>query len=108
MTARVSCYRSAMQSRRLQDRAGEFQSLLDGPFRDEDGLLMMAMHEQGRALIQSDLSENDYNRPPYAGGGSNLLWHRYENTNWMSGMYLMAQAQRVIAGDAGGLEAGRR
>jgi hypothetical protein len=91
----------------LHDRAIEFQKLLDGPFRDEDGLIMMAIHESGRALAPSDLSEKDYNRPPYAGQGSNLLWHRYENTNWMMGMYLMAQAARAAAGDAGGVTAGR-
>lgn len=91
----------------LANRATEFQALLDGPFRDEDGLLMMAMHDSGRALQESDLSPTDYNRPPYAGRGSNLLWHRYENTNWMMGMYLMIQAQRIVAGDIGGLAAGR-
>jgi len=92
----------------LVSRAGEFQRLLDGPFRDDDGLLMMAIHESGRPLEQSDLSEADYTRPPYAGAGPNLLWHQYENTNWMMGMYLMAQARRAASGDPGALEAGRR
>jgi hypothetical protein len=91
----------------LQARAEEFQKLLDGPFRDADGLLMMAIHESGRALREGDVTEQDYNRPPYLNRGSSLTWHRYENTNWMMGVYLAAQAHRAIAGDAGGVEAGR-
>lgn len=91
----------------LSRRAIEFQELLDGPFRDDDGLLMMSIHESGRALLESDLTDDDYNRPPYFNRGSTLSWHRYENTNWMMGIYLAAQAHRAAAGDAGGVAAGR-
>lgn len=91
----------------LLARAAEFQKLLDGPFRDDDGLLMMSIHESGRALREGDVTDEDYNRPPYFNRGSALSWHRYENTNWLMGLYLAAQAQRALAGDAGGITAGR-
>lgn len=98
---------SSLNRTMLLNRASEFQKLLDGAFRDRDGLLMMSIHESGRALRAEDLSDADYNRPPYANRGSTLSWHRYENTNWMMGLYLAAQAHRVIAGDPGGVESGR-
>src|SRR5687768_16814986 len=90
----------------LHRRAQEFQKLADGPFRDGDGLLM-CIHESGRALEESDLDEQSYNRPPYAGRGRALWWWRYENTNWALGEYLTVQANRARCGEAGGIAAGR-
>ncbi len=91
----------------LAELAQRFQDLTDSEFRDDDGLLT-CIHASLRPLVADDLDEHAYNRPPYAGMGSSLLWWQYEMTNLFNGEYLVAMAQRARTGETQGILAGQR